>query len=351
MTELQPWSTVADAISFAGERVEHDPDPLNDRELADGRRYVLRVLRAVSETSLIDLDFDRPEFLTMHESVRHLGAAGPDIDYDVAILIPGVPYRITGRRGEASYVGIVVYGAGGASGAPSILTSVDVDDLVRMADGEDGSDTFSFLVDDPGAARVIVRQYFHDRSTQTAGSWEIERTDVARTAAAPPHSPDPGIVSHQIANGAETLRWNVGLNQLWTPERRDHPNEFIRLAADEIVAAVPNPDVTYSFTWWRIDEGEGLEISVTPPSTRYWAVQLCDRWFQCYPQRQTNLNDSQVRADDDGSVRIVLADSDPGSTNWLDTGGHRTGVVFFRWLHAEPETLPTCRVTPVGPAT
>ena len=54
----------------------------------------------------------------------------------------------------------------------------------------------------------------------------------------------------------------------------------------------------------------------------------------------------QVEPEADGSVRIVIADGDPGHPNWLDTCGHRVGILFFRWLHADPEVLPTCTVVP-----
>ncbi len=332
-----PWKVLTDAIDFAVSQVVDDPDPLNERELADGHQYVMRILQAVSETSLVAFDFDRPSFMTMRESVRHLGAAGPDIDYDVAILAAGKPYRITGSRGDAAYVGIVVYGSGGAEGASSILAAVDIDDVADQTGG------FTYDIDHPDAARVIIRQYFHDRGSEQRGVWEIERLD-ATDRLGPAPLPQAAIVEHRIGMGAQTLRWNAQLNTLWTPDRRDHPNEFIRLEADDIVAAVPNPDVTYAFSWWRLGDGEALEIVVRPPEARYWAIQLCDRWFQSYPHRQTNLNDQQVRAESDGSVRFVLSANDPGTYNWLDTSGHTTGVVFFRWLHASPETLPTCRV-------
>ena len=345
MRNAEPWEAMAEAIAFATTCILDDPDPLNDRELADGQRYVTRILRAVTESALLDLDFERPAFISMMEPVRHLGAAGPDIDYDVAILAPGCSYRISGVRGEAAYAGIVVYGSGGEGGASAILASVDIDDLAA----DDGS--FSYDIDQPDAARVIVRQYFHDRDAQAAGSWEIERTDAAASQAGTPAPPHPAIVGHQIANAAATLRWNAQLNRLWTPERRDRPHEFVRQDAGDIVAAVPNPDVTYSFTWWRLADGEALELEVAPPSVRYWSVQLCDRWFQSYPQRQSNLNDRQVHLDPDGRVRMVVAATDPGVANWLDTGGHSTGVVFFRWLHGEPAELPTCRVVQIADLT
>ena len=46
----------------------------------------------------------------------------------------------------------------------------------------------------------------------------------------------------------------------------------------------------------------------------------------------------------DGSVRIVISDGDPGVPNWLDTSGHHTGVMFFRWLHADIAQQPVCHV-------
>ena len=43
----------------------------------------------------------------------------------------------------------------------------------------------------------------------------------------------------------------------------------------------------------------------------------------------------------------MIASTDPGHPNWIDTGGHTTGVMFFRWLHAEPDGLPTAAVLPI----
>ncbi|MFN8026793.1 MAG: DUF1254 domain-containing protein [Acidimicrobiia bacterium] len=339
------WPSVNDALTFAVSCVTDDRDPLNEREAADGHNYVVRVLQAACESAQLTFDPTRPAFMAMLESVRFLGAAGPDIDYDVAIVEPGVRHRVSGRRGGATFVGICVYAYGGASGASEIVASTDVDTIL----GGDG--TFAYEFEHPQAARVIVRQYFHDRGTQPRGEWTIERLDgVAATGPALAPLPTVPGVGARVANIAETLRWNLQLNRLWTPERRDHPNEFVRQTADDIVAAVSNPDVVYATSWWKIAESERLVIDFTPPGTRYWALQLCDRWFQCFPHRRTNLNDSQVTRNADGSVRIVVSDGDPGDSgeNWLDTNGHRTGVLFFRWLHADPDVMPTCHVEPAG---
>lgn len=348
MTEHPAWDAVQDAIAFAVAKIDGDRDPLNDRERADGNLSVVRMLTAVAQSATLSLDPDRPAFLAMAEAVRYVGAAGPDIDYDVAAVRSDVRYTISGTRGDATYVGICVYAGAGPDGATAIVESVDVDDVTDP----DGTFTWSFR--HPEAARVIVRQYFHDRTNQPRGTWTIERTDAG---ADPAPGPAPARrlmgsveMEHRIANAAASLRWNARLNELWTPERRDHPNEFVRQTAADIVAAIPNPDVTYSTAWWKVaDVDEVVVIDVVPPVTAYWSLQLCDRWFQCFPDRRADVNDREITADSDGSVTIVLSDGDPGVPgvpNWLDTGGHRTGVAFFRWLHADVAEQPRCRVVP-----
>ena len=338
MTSNDAWQSMTEAIEFAVSNIEGDRDPLNDRERADGDLYVMRMLTAVGQSSTLSLDPDHPSFLAMLESVRFLGASGPDIDYDVAAVRPDSLYRITGQRGDASYVGIAVYAGAGESGASAIVRSVDVDEIIAP----DGSFTWEFS--HPEAARVIVRQYFHDRTTQARGSWTIDRVDVGADDARRPTLAGTAEMQARIANAAKTIRWNSQLNQLWTPERRDHPNEFVRQTSDDIVAAIPNPDVIYAYTWWRMDEDEVVVVDFVPPATPYWGLQLCDRWYQCFPDRRSNINNGQAEVNPDGSVRIVISDGDPGTPNWLDTSGHRTGVMFFRWLHADPEVLPACRV-------
>jgi len=46
----------------------------------------------------------------------------------------------------------------------------------------------------------------------------------------------------------------------------------------------------------------------------------------------------------DGSIRLVVAHTNPGDPNWLSTSGHNLGIMFFRWLHADPQVQPVCRV-------
>ena len=120
----------------------------------------MRMLTAVTQSTTLTLDPDSPAFLAMLDGVRFVGAAGPDIDYDVAAVRPDSLYSISGERCEATYVGITVYAGAGDGGASAVVASVDVDDILNSGG------TFVWEFSHPEAARVIVRQYFHDRGEQ-----------------------------------------------------------------------------------------------------------------------------------------------------------------------------------------
>lgn len=334
------WRSVEEAIEFAWRCIHEDPDPLNERERTDGDRYLQYIVATATAYSLMSMSADAPTFLPPLTTSRWLGASGPDINYDVANVLPDVRYRISGRRGESSYVGICVYANDSNGAAQAMVVNVDVDSLI------DQSGQFTFEFDHPGATRVIIRQYFHDREVQQRGSWSIERLDQSPAAAT--ELPSRAEVDGRITMLAHSIRWNAQLNQLWGAELRADPNRLIIQTAQDIVAAVPNPDVTYAFGWWRLQPGQHLEILVTPPppsaNCRYWGLQVCDRWFQSHPDRRMNLNDRSVTTEPDGSVKLILAEADPGHPNWLRTYGHSVGTMFFRWLHHTPEAAPRCRL-------
>ncbi len=338
------WTTVREAIDFAWNHIQSDEDPLNEREQADGDRYLQFIVATASQYSLFSFSPEQPEFLPPIETSRWLGASGPDIDYDVAAVQPGVRHRISGNRGGSSYVGICIYANDASGDAKAIVMNVDVDHLVN----EHGDFTYEF--EHPEATRVIIRQYFHNRHTQQRGHWLIER--AIPKSHLPSRLPSTAEVSGRLAMMANSILWNARLNQLWGADLRHSPNQVVLQSAEEIVAAVPNPDVTYAFGWWKLRADQRLHIHVNPPTPadgcHYWGLQVCDRWFQSHPDRAMNINDQNMTRNADGSVTLVLADTDPSHPNWIRTYGHTVGTMFFRWLHHTPSAPPTCQLVEIG---
>jgi hypothetical protein len=109
-------------------------------------------------------------------------------------------------------------------------------------------------------------------------------------------------------------------------------------------------DIFYSMGRWDLGPDDALVMRGTIPPSPFTNVMLWNRHMQTleYVHRRSSLNASQIRYEADGSYVIVVAHRDPGVPNWLDTGGHRVGTIFWRYLLPEPDpTVAECEVVPV----
>jgi hypothetical protein len=71
------------------------------------------------------------------------------------------------------------------------------------------------------------------------------------------------------------------------------------------------------------------------PVSQTW--MLWNRHMQTleYQFRRSSLEHRTDGLRADGSYVIVISGRDPGVPNWLDTGGHRQGTIFWRYLLPE----------------
>jgi hypothetical protein len=72
---------------------------------------------------------------------------------------------------------------------------------------------------------------------------------------------------------------------------------------------------------------------------------LGDAWSRSLPfnERQTSLNNAQMKVDADGGIRVVISKKDPGVANWLDTTGRHEGTIVFRNYRAKQGVVPRVR--------
>jgi hypothetical protein len=84
------------------------------------------------------------------------------------------------------------------------------------------------------------------------------------------------------------------------------------------------------------DEALIIENCIRLPP-RYVGFQIANLWGESieYANRIGSLNGHQMTVDADGILRIVIAHSDPGVPNWVDTTGHREGFLTARWTYSE----------------
>jgi hypothetical protein len=90
---------------------------------------------------------------------------------------------------------------------------------------------------------------------------------------------------------------------------------------------------------FELSSDQALVITLPVTDAPYLGFQLGSLWYISldYINHQTSLNGTQAQADPDGLIRMVVADRNPGVTNWVETLGHRKGFLQFRWQRVSRE--------------
>ncbi len=322
--------------------------PTGSVDQAAGYRHLLVLLGLAVDEALRPSNPYDPYFAPANvDAVLKWGMDCPDAAYTGAALRGDGTYRIRGRRGTVRYLGFQVM-----SGIESSVNVV-ADDLDLS---EDGSFEITLSAQErpgnwmalsPRTSSLVVRQFFYDWDAEEPASLEIECLEPG------PSWPDPeplsaaGVARQLVAIG-EFMEASVAF---WLDVedggRAQGINVFRQPAAlTAMGAAAENVSVWGS---WELDEDQALVIEVPPPDALYWSVSLGNHWWETidYANRQSSLNGHQAVVDSDGVFRAVVAHTDPGVANWLDTAGHRQGPMIFRWLRAESAPVPTTRVVAV----
>lgn len=337
----------------------------DELEAVEGYRYVMHLLSEVTDL-LLESDVERPSFSKMVWDKRKYFGDNPDAIYYQALIRGDRGYRITGRKHQQCYVSFTVHGADPAGGLNGpVLADINDTDLDIAADGsfelvlspEERPGTWLQLP--AGARYIFVRNYFlHDRSAQTDPSVHVELDIEPLEHPGPPPPIDDATFAARIEDAnaflhASTMGTRVFGTPAAVPFVSNEPNSVgtpwsFRNAEVDAAGAV---DIFYSSGSFDLEPDQALVMEGVLPPSRFTNVMLWNVHMQTleYRDRQCSLNSAQMVTDADGNYRVVISATDPGVPNWLDTGGHRRGTIFWRFLLPEDQPgTPRCRVVPVS---
>ncbi len=392
------WTQMIAALNRARDYVDspalHAPPP-TAQGLAEGHRYLLGFLFSAIERACLE-DPDFPYFRRAIQPQDKATIDNADALYLSARIDGAKSYRVTGRvadhrhwrGGVAREPGpvapqYVVFEAhrvyAGDTGslmelAPGgrVVTGVlDSSALVVEPDGRfeilcaperPAGHTGNFIAttkDGTATARyLIVRVLFHDWANEV--SPELRIAQIGRRAVHPrPIDAESAatavrrvgeLVEHQMrfwnefydivleANGDKN-----GDGVTFMPH-----NALNEPAAANLASGGGQSTNVYSGGVFELDADEALLVEVhVPVEPAYLGFHLSNVWGESldYANHVTSLNGFQTVQDPDGVRRYVIAHSDPGVPNWLDTEGHRTGFLTVRWTYPHPPgQMPTTAV-------
>jgi len=347
------WNEFCDLIKVAGYTILRDTSPQDPMNRAEGFRYLARLTRAGLEAFLEHRD---PLVPTLHRPVHEtvkIGADNPDNYYQNAMISGGHEYRLIGTRGSVGYLGFGTYAGGyGSEGRSAETGYLEGKDLEVNPDGtveiqlSCKKQPGNWLAMEPDTSTLHVRQTFGDHDNETLADLRLERVDGAgaRDGAKSPLTPervDEGLtMAGRLVVGVASMFAN------WAEGFADQTNELPLFDPGVSLAAHGDPNITYYHGYWRVAPDEALVVEVTPPKCDYWNFQLNNHWMESldYTQHRISINHHQARYQPDGSVRLVVAHTDPGVDNWLQTADHDFGTMCFRWIRAADQVQPRTRL-------
>jgi len=339
------------AIAEAEELIANAPFIRTEQDRLEGYDYLSGRIRMAMQMAF-DYDLERPLFVNPTHQFSRQGLDNPDAIYFNAFLRQDVEYVIRGRRGTSADLSFQVMG--GMYSADSAATSLMAFDDRELEKDADGNFEFTYVAE-PGAKSLIVREVFNDWDTEERGTLTIERPDLMGAAARPLSE---AMLRKKYEIAARSLTGSI---QTWFA----FPQFFER---KEPVNTLTLPKSTpgglesqrSSIGHYELEDDEALIISVKEcTDCSYQGAQVGSDWYVStdYETHQTSLTKAQADVDPDGVIRFVVSERSPAGegqaiANWLETTGHRTGSMMFRWQRLTrdlgPEDGPTVKKVKVA---
>ncbi len=350
----QSWEEFCDTLKAAGASLQFPGTPKDAFSQAEGYRYLTRLTRAGLMAFVEHADPKSPVLhRVVHETVK-MGADNPDNYYQTAAISGEYEYRISGKRNTVKYLGfgtqIGHYGQGGGMPPSGYLEASELEIE------EDG--TFTIIVSckkhdknwlpmAPDSGNLIVRQTFLDRDKEIPADLTIERINgngISNNNE--PSKLTPALIDSGLKSTSTLVAGASLLFAKWARDFQKHSNSLPMFDPDVSNNAGGDPNIIYYHSHWALAADEALIIEVMPPQCEHWNFQLNNYWMESldYAHYRIHTNKHIATYEADGSVRIIVAHQDPGIPNWINTTGHQSGTMCFRWIRAKAHPQPKTRV-------
>jgi len=360
--ETQSRAALKELITLLGEIDDRWSGPEwnlhSAADVAGSHRALMHVLEAAL-VGYFEQDPSRPDFRRIVTPSRKLTGDNPDAIYFDAPVSPDHAYVVRGNMQGAAYFSLTIE-EGVEDGQLATNTAGVINDEKLEIDSNGNFTLYlggaprdkGWLALSPGAARVTTRHYFEHQSP-AAKEPDLEprlHIECLTATEVPAPSDDAGVAAgiRRVCNAVRSR--TLGM----PPMAGGVVPDFVSLTPNEFPPPVPPGDfglaafdAHYSMAPFFIGPDEVLVITGRWPDCRFANVCLWNRFQQTldYRSRSVSLNRAQTELAADGSFTMVLAHSDPGLPNWLDTEGNPFGLVFWRFFLVEGEVeTPRARV-------
>lgn len=367
------WDDFCDTLKVAGRMLESFPAEPSDLDRAEWYRYLTRLARNGFERFVENCEPERPR-LRDAPWRQSINVQCPDQDHLLCEFIDGThEYRIRGNRGTLPYFVMAAWSAPqpddlaarnwaglGVAGLEEFdPTNLSTTSFLKSDDIEfDANGDFEVIVSrqprdgnwlalTQDSVGLLVRTVHHDRATEIPPTMRIDRLDAPA-----PRPIEPRDVSAGLAKAGQVVLGYAEQVRDWWADRLPPEANRIVFSEGTYLSNGGVLDRLHGFGRWNKPADDALVVHFNPPECEYWVLQLCNLWHEnldVYEDGQGYVTKFGARYESDGSVRAVIADSDPGvGGNWIDSFAHTQGVFSLRLI--KPVDAPTVTIhrVPLG---
>ena len=352
--ELVAWREWCRGLGALGEGLIDGRPPRRGPAAAEALEHLADQVLCWLGWSVLHADPGRPAFHRQNDLITQWGGPNNDNVYRHARVSPGRRYRIRGRM-HACENFILAVRAGfmhrAQWGTLVEVTASDRgigpgDDFELLVGGERADELGPGSVPlPPGALMVSIREYYFDWRAEEPAVFTIECLDADA-------EPRPALTGATLTTRLDEALSQVGDSlSYWTRYQDEHraaraDNSFA--ASERVTKGLAA--ARYAFCFFDLAPDEVLAVETDVPDARYWSLQLYNLdWFEPIDPagRISSLNHRQTVVDPDGRVRVAVGATDPGTPNWLDTGGRAEGMLTLRWFWPASDRVPAPGATVV----
>jgi len=344
----EAWREFCDRLKSVGERILEDDFPADPSARAEGFRHLTRLTTYALQWHLEFHDAEFPTFHRYDDDVVKWGGPNTDNHYLRAKIDPRGTYRV--RLDTTGLRDLILSTPEGEMQLEHyrVFEERSLGDLQIEPDGRlevwlsPEEQPRNWVPLHPDVDHVLVRLYVTDWENDAVPSIGIDRVGYEGKA---PGALEPSSVAQRLDQAIHWVERTVVYWNRFLAMRRERSGDNVLSPP----TAVPGgaADILYGGGWYRLEPGEGLLIECDRPEARYWSIQLYSApWFESLDlvNRVCSLNGEQMQVDSDGRFRLVVAATDPGIPNWLDTEGRADGMVSYRWIGSSDAPEPTTRI-------
>ncbi|MGE3690716.1 MAG: hypothetical protein AB7F98_04985 [Novosphingobium sp.] len=345
------WDELIDSLRTLPERMlaKLPPAMREDRHIQQEVGRLALESIASRTIDVIGRDPDFPQFLPALSQVMNVGQPNADTIYRSAHIAPGGTYRIRGKRGSLSLAVIAqvlppkVDGAGKRTHLDLASVQVDAQDRfdVLVSSQRPAGHSGDWWELHPAATQLMIRMVSSDWANEEDPRLSIERIDIplgrkrrdeadleARLRSLPAQVDFMALL---LIDHVEQLRQEGYVN---------------RMKVLELEFGALDGQFYYEGPFDLADDEALVIESPIPGVCRYRSLILTNEIYETidWCDSHSSLNGAQAAPDPDGRLRIVVSARDPGVRNWLDTAGHRRGLIQGRWTGCDSQPIPEVRV-------